>query len=489
MDVGERVEAEQCTPIRVIATREGQGRYYVGIATEQAFLTVMRGRGKDGETMGDLPIPCRLYIAGSILVGIITATAAAILIIPLTRGTVATVPLWQLVVFVAAGYLAVKTEISVGDGAHITKFDLAEILNVALIIVFPWPVAVVCSLASNLMPLASPASRSQYQGRIHKYLFNLSDTVLLTGLVGGGVDAVYGVGGLLVARPAGDPTPLLGAAAAVVLYQLVNALHVVGVVALAQRVSPVAVWMKTVRPFVWITLAKGSVGVLVAAVWTFNPALAIIFVVPALAQVRATGAMEAARARANELAVALEAAMTDVLTGLPNRRAVAERLAAELAEGRRSGTRTSIVFIDLDRFKPINDLHGHDAGDAALRAVADALRAATRPGDIPARLAGDEFVVILPRKDGAEAHLVGERLHEVLNPLRISYKGAALEMGASIGVATSAEGEDADGLLKKADAATYAAKRAGRGRMWVADDPDVTRSAAMSPMRMRIGER
>lgn len=449
----------------------------------------MGERGNDGETMGDLPIPCRLYIVGSILVGIIIATAAAILTVPLSRGVTATVPPWQLVVFVAAGYLAAKTEISVGDGAHITKFDLTEILNVALILVFPWPVAVVCSLASNVMLLASPASRSQYRERIHKYLFNLSDTVLLTGLVGGGVDAAYGVGGLLVARPAGDLTPLLGAAAVVVLYQLVNALHVVGVVALAQRVSPVAVWTKTVRPFVWVSLAKGSVGVLVAAVWTFNPVLTIIFVVPALAQVRATGAMEAARARANELAVALEAAMTDILTGLPNRRAVAERLAAEIAEGHRSGARTSVVFIDLDRFKPINDLHGHDAGDAALRAVADALRAATRPGDVPARLAGDEFVVILPRRDAAEARIVGERLYEVLNPLCISYKGAALEMGASIGVATSAEGEDADALLKKADAATYAAKRAGRGRMWVADNPDATRPAVMSPIGIKIGER
>jgi diguanylate cyclase (GGDEF)-like protein/PAS domain S-box-containing protein len=164
------------------------------------------------------------------------------------------------------------------------------------------------------------------------------------------------------------------------------------------------------------------------------------------------------------------AALHDPLTGLPNRRLLVDHLEGALARSRRNGTLTAVLFIDLDRFKDINDLAGHAAGDAVLLTVAEYLTGLVRSGDIVARLGGDEFVVCCEAvKSAAEALQVAERIQQVLlAPFRVDRR--SFQVSASIGVAMSTPGSHADALVRKADAAMYAAKEAGRQRVELFDD-------------------
>ncbi|MFM2355389.1 MAG: hypothetical protein RLZZ528_1125 [Pseudomonadota bacterium] len=160
-------------------------------------------------------------------------------------------------------------------------------------------------------------------------------------------------------------------------------------------------------------------------------------------------------------------AMTDGLTGLANRRGF-EAALARAASAARRGRPFSLFLLDLDRFKAVNDTHGHAAGDAVLAAVAQALRQETRGEDLVARLGGDEFALILPGAAGAEAllPLAGRMIAAIERP--VAFEGQALSVGASIGIALSDAltdgGADPDRLLAAADAALDAAPRAGRGR-------------------------
>lgn len=148
-----------------------------------------------------------------------------------------------------------------------------------------------------------------------------------------------------------------------------------------------------------------------------------------------------------------EMAMHDPLTGLFNRRALMERLAAELRIVRRTGETLAYAMIDVDDFKRINDTRGHAGGDAALVTIAQILQRCTREIDTPARFAGDEFSLIMPRTDRASAQTVMERIMTELRSNGLS---------ASIGVAFTAPGIDQDTLTRNADAAVYGAKAAGK---------------------------
>jgi diguanylate cyclase (GGDEF)-like protein len=169
-------------------------------------------------------------------------------------------------------------------------------------------------------------------------------------------------------------------------------------------------------------------------------------------------------------------ATRDSLTKLPNRAVAIDRLDHALARCRRSGSLMAAIFIDLDRFKMINDSLGHDAGDEVLRTVATRLRATTRDADTVARLAGDEFVLISEDlTDTEEAVKVAERIVETLSqPIVLtSTEGCRdVTIGASVGIAlTTGDHELASGdLLRDADVAMYRAKQRGRGRVEIFDD-------------------
>jgi diguanylate cyclase (GGDEF)-like protein len=156
----------------------------------------------------------------------------------------------------------------------------------------------------------------------------------------------------------------------------------------------------------------------------------------------------------------------DFLTGLPNRRLFEDRLAQALAAARRARRQLALHYLDLDRFKEINDTHGHRVGDELLRAVAGRLDRTLRAGDTLARLSGDEFAVIqteLKAEDDAEA--LAERLLTALaDPFKVAQH--ELTTAASLGVALfPGDGADADELRANADVALYSAKSAGRGQM------------------------
>lgn len=155
----------------------------------------------------------------------------------------------------------------------------------------------------------------------------------------------------------------------------------------------------------------------------------------------------------------------DNLTGLPNRRLFLDRLEQSLARARRNDDYLILLFIDLDRFKEINDTHGHAAGDAILRAVAERVRAAVRQSDTVARLGGDEFIVLL---EGAHHPAAIDQLaQKVLAALvpPVAFGAAALQIGASIGISQfPQDGQDATEIIAAADRAMYRAKKEGRHR-------------------------
>ena len=168
-----------------------------------------------------------------------------------------------------------------------------------------------------------------------------------------------------------------------------------------------------------------------------------------------------------ELAMLLRS-LQDDLTGLPRRALLIDRLQEALKRGARDHTAGALLFVDLDHFKQINDQHGHAAGDAVLRWVADRLRTAVRASDTAARVGGDEFVVLLPTLAHAvDALTVGAKLLAALAQ-RCEYGGHVVPVSASVGVAHfQGTGETAAQVMHRADLAMYAAKNAGRGRIFV----------------------
>jgi two-component system, cell cycle response regulator len=174
--------------------------------------------------------------------------------------------------------------------------------------------------------------------------------------------------------------------------------------------------------------------------------------------------MDALRARLDR---SLELAITDQLTGLYNRRFINAQLGPLVQRAQCGGDPVSVMIVDLDHFKRINDAHGHDVGDAILREFAVRLASNVRPSDFACRFGGEEFVVIMPRTTGDVACLAAERLRRQIcaAPFQASRLAGPLDVTISIGVATAEADDDFDTLLKRADEGLYEAKRAGRNRV------------------------
>jgi len=193
----------------------------------------------------------------------------------------------------------------------------------------------------------------------------------------------------------------------------------------------------------------------------------------------------------------------DALTGLPNRVLLGERLVDAMArcqipgqdqsQSQNQSPMLAVAFLDIDAFKPINDAHGHEAGDALLVAVAQRLKAALREGDWLARIGGDEFVAVLQGLHRAQdcEPLLAELLSAVADPVMLA--GAPTQVTASIGVTLyPADGEDADRLIRHADQAMYLAKQAGRNRYQrfnaAQASADQTLHEGLSRMRKALGQ-
>ena len=159
-------------------------------------------------------------------------------------------------------------------------------------------------------------------------------------------------------------------------------------------------------------------------------------------------------------------AQTDGLTGLANRRLLAERLEDELERAAQNGTSISIVMADIDNFKQINDTHGHQTGDAVLRAFAAALDRSVRETDLAVRYGGEEFLVVLPGAGLANASGVAEKFRKAAEELEVAGRsGETARFTVSFGVAEFPTYANVEALVAAADAALYQAKRGGKNRV------------------------
>ena len=166
------------------------------------------------------------------------------------------------------------------------------------------------------------------------------------------------------------------------------------------------------------------------------------------------------------------AAMTDALTELPNRRYAMKRLEKEWANSLRSNLPLSVIMLDIDHFKMINDTHGHDVGDAVLQSTAKAIQRVLRRGDTCARIGGEEFLVVCPNTGPKGTLRVAERIRQSIEENMIQMDGSPSNVTASLGVGIrTPEAGTIDALLKMADEAVYEAKRGGRNRVLMGRPP------------------
>jgi two-component system, sensor histidine kinase LadS len=183
----------------------------------------------------------------------------------------------------------------------------------------------------------------------------------------------------------------------------------------------------------------------------------------------ALGVADRLREQRVALTEAERRAQTDPLTGALNRRSIVERLEAACTRAQARGLPISLLFIDLDHFKEINDTFGHAAGDACLHAIIKPIQAELRQSDVVGRYGGEEFVVILSSADVSAARPIAERIRERVAETSVEGFGAPIQLTCSIGVATSDMlGVWGEKLIARADAAVYAAKKSGRNRVQVA---------------------
>ena len=164
----------------------------------------------------------------------------------------------------------------------------------------------------------------------------------------------------------------------------------------------------------------------------------------------------------------MEKAVTDQLTGLHNRRYMETQLKALLERTKRGGAPVSVIIADIDHFKRVNDLFGHDAGDEVIRQFSERLASNFRPRDLACRFGGEEFVVIMPDTSAEDAYIIAERLRVAVSgdPFHIGSNKDPLEVTVSVGVAIGNRADDdTDVVIKRADQALYAAKQRGRNRV------------------------
>jgi two-component system cell cycle response regulator len=163
----------------------------------------------------------------------------------------------------------------------------------------------------------------------------------------------------------------------------------------------------------------------------------------------------------------IELALVDPLTGLNNRRFLENHLATMIENARARRAPLSLMILDIDYFKRVNDTYGHDCGDEVLKGFADRLRAIIRGGDLLCRLGGEEFVIVMPNVALDVAGKIAERARIAIQeePILVDKTGAIIPITVSIGLAERGASGDADSLYRRADRALYRSKTDGRNRV------------------------
>ena len=360
-----------------------------------------------------------------------------------------------VLLLVVSGALVERSPIRLERRGHL-PVETPIVLAAALLL-DPAPAALAAAagplLAAALWP-AYPTSTAAIHQAVRAAL-----QALVAGLVLGGF-------GWEPARPVLDRAwPLLAVVPAAVAAGLPGALgaKAVAVLRTGDPPSPVPArgLLRTAIDDSFALAAQVGLAVLVAGLATSHAWMLALLLLPLAAVGRTLERQRRLRQRAEaELA---HRAFHDVLTGLPNRDLFADRLAAALARPRGEGQTIAVLFLDLDRFKLVNDTLGHPAGDQFLVAVGDRLRDCVRPGDTVARLGGDEFTVLLDGvRDQAEATAIAHRIGAALaDPVELGGHEAVATASIGIALPTPAHRSAAE-LLHDADAALYRAKEAGR---------------------------
>ncbi|MGX0891714.1 diguanylate cyclase (GGDEF)-like protein [Pseudomonas sp. ADAK2 TE3594] len=165
---------------------------------------------------------------------------------------------------------------------------------------------------------------------------------------------------------------------------------------------------------------------------------------------------------------ATQSALRDPLTDTGNRIAMDQTLEREIEMSRRHSQPLSLLMLDIDHFKQINDTYGHSAGDEVLKAVAASIKNQLRNVDMVFRFGGEEFLILLSNTSREAAAMIGERLRFAAQAQDYEAEGKMIELTVSIGCSTLLPGESAEGLLRRADSALYVAKREGRNRLAMA---------------------
>ena len=184
------------------------------------------------------------------------------------------------------------------------------------------------------------------------------------------------------------------------------------------------------------------------------------------------------RQQAEQIQTTAVEARTDCLTLLANRRAFDDELNRRLAELRRHGRAFSLIMADIDRFKKVNDIYGHQAGDEVLRGVAKVLRRKMREMDLVARYGGEEFAIILPGTSAADACEAALRAREAVETAHFRHRGDGLRVTLSFGVAEASANDNETSLVLRTDKALYAAKANGRNCVWWHDSQSAQPAAS-----------
>lgn len=167
---------------------------------------------------------------------------------------------------------------------------------------------------------------------------------------------------------------------------------------------------------------------------------------------------------------AVEKAYRDPLTGVNNRAALDNALEQEINLAKRHDTPLSVIILDIDKFKYINDTYGHSTGDTVLKRIAESMTESARGSDVIYRYGGEEFVILVRNTDESGALLLAERIRLAIESIIFKYNNADIRVTASAGLATLRVSDDFKGLLERCDRALYVAKQQGRNRVVVAKD-------------------
>jgi len=203
-----------------------------------------------------------------------------------------------------------------------------------------------------------------------------------------------------------------------------------------------------------------------AANWCWSPGGARSFASEDAELLEAFSAVASLAIRNGELLAEVRSlAVTDPMTGALNRRGFYARAEQELARCGRYGRPLSLVMVDADHFKRVNDTYGHDADDRVLVAIVATSRRGTRTTDVIARLGGEEFCLLLPETRAPDAAVVADRLRCAIADLSFGTRGCEFRVTASFGIAEVRPGEGIEEVLRRADEALYRAKEGGRNRV------------------------